>query len=168
MLFRSGMLILLSAVANIFGRSYQQLLPEFAQDVLHTDSAGLGFMTSMPGAGTLVAAFLLTAAGDRQRKGLWLLSSMAMFSVAVALFALTRAFGTALGLLFAAGATSFVFSTMTMTLVTLYVPGEMRGRIMSLMTVTAQGFAPLGSLFIGAAAERTGTDRKSTRLNSSH
>jgi hypothetical protein len=35
----------------------------------------------------------------------------------------------------------------------------MRGRVMSLVTVTMQGLAPVGSLLVGAAATAVGTPR---------
>jgi MFS family permease len=41
----------LAAIASIFGRPYQQLLPVFATSVLHVGATGLGFMASAPGAG---------------------------------------------------------------------------------------------------------------------
>ncbi len=150
-------LILLSVVANVFGRSYQQLLPAFARDTLHQGSAGLGFMTSASGLGTLVAAIVLSAMGDVRRKSMILLVSMGAFGVIVGLFAVTRSFPIALALLTAAGVTNFAFSTMTMTILQIHVPNEMRGRVLSLLVVTAQGFAPLGSLVVGAASEAIGT-----------
>ena len=150
-------LILLSVVANVFGRSYQQLLPAFARDTLHQGSAGLGFMTSASGLGTLVAAIVLSAMGDVRRKSMILLVSMGAFGFIVGLFAVTRSFPIALALLTAAGVTNFAFSTMTMTILQIHVPNEMRGRVLSLLVVTAQGFAPLGSLVVGAASEAIGT-----------
>lgn len=150
-------LLLLSAVTNIFGRSYLQLLPAFAQDMLGQGSAGLGFMNAAPGLGTLAAAFTIAAFGDIRRKGSMLLVSMGLFSVIVSLFATTHSFSLALVLLTLAGITSFVFSTMMMTMLQLHVPPMMRGRVLALVTVTAQGLAPLGALLVGAGAEWSGT-----------
>ncbi|MBM3141024.1 MAG: MFS transporter, partial [Chloroflexi bacterium] len=150
-------LILLSAVANIFGRSYQQLLPVFAGDLLDTDSVGLGFMTSAPGVGTVLAAVGLAALGDVGRKGVVLFVSMLAFSAILIAFTMNRSMPVALALLFAAGITNFAFSTMTMTMLQLYVPGEVRGRVLSLVTITAQGFTPLGAFATGGVAERIGT-----------
>jgi hypothetical protein len=46
---------------------------------------------------------------------------------------------------------------MLMTMLQLSAPGAMRGRVMSLVTVTMQGFAPLGALVTGAVATAVGT-----------
>lgn len=152
-------LLLLSAVASIFGRSYQQLLPAFARDVLHQDSTGLGLMTSMPGAGTMIAAVILSSMGDIRRKGTLLLVAMGLFSAAVVSFAISRSLNLTFVLLFFAGVTNFLFMTMTQTMLQLYVPGEMRGRVMALVSVSAQGFAPFGALIVGGLAEVIGTQR---------
>jgi predicted MFS family arabinose efflux permease len=150
-------LLVLATITNIFGRSYQQLLPIFAGDVLHVGSSGLGLMLSMPGAGTLLGAVLLGALGDIERKGVVLFGGMAAFSVILVLFTLTRSFPIALGLLFLGGVASIVFSTMLTTMLQLNAPAHMMGRIMSLLTVTMQGFTPIGALLSGSLATGIGT-----------
>jgi hypothetical protein len=57
-------LLLLGAAANLFGRSYQQLLPIFAGDILDVGPTGLGLLLSAPGAGSVLAAFAVGMAGD--------------------------------------------------------------------------------------------------------
>ncbi|MBI2759883.1 MAG: MFS transporter [Chloroflexi bacterium] len=150
-------LLLLSALTSIFGRSYVQLLPVFARDVLHEGTGGLGLMMSAPGAGTLVGATLLGALGDVERKGVVLFAGMLTFSATLVLFTLSRSFALTFGLLFLAGLTSIIFSTMMTTMLQLTAPAHMRGRVMSLVTVTMQGFAPLGALLTGSVATAIGT-----------
>jgi len=150
-------LVLLSAASNIFGRAYQQLLPVFARDILHQGSAGLGYMTAAPGAGVVVAAVLVAAMGDVGRKGLVMLVAMLLFAGTVLGLTATRSFPVALLLLVGSGITTFIFQTMTMTMLQLYVPAKMRGRVLSLLPITGQGLAPLGALLAGGVAERIGT-----------
>ncbi len=150
-------LILLSTVTSVFGRSYSQLLPVFAGGVLHKGSSALGFMMAAPGAGTLLGAGAVAWMRDIRHKGPVLFLGMAAFSASLVLFAVNRMFLPALFLLFLSGAFSLVFSTMLTTMLQLEVPGAMRGRVMSLVTVTLQGFAPLGSLLVGSLAEAVGT-----------
>ena len=45
-----GLLLTLSAVVGLFGRSYLPLTPAFARDLLHTDAQGLGFLVCGAGA----------------------------------------------------------------------------------------------------------------------
>jgi MFS family permease len=150
-------LILLSAATNVFGRSYQQLLPVFARDVFDEGSFGLGLMMSAPGAGTLAAAGALAVLADVQRKGVLFLSAMVLFSFTLVLFTLNRDFAIGIGLLFLVGVTSILFSSMMTTMLQLRAAPEMRGRVMSLVTVTMQGLAPLGGLITGSVATAIGT-----------
>jgi MFS family permease len=75
------------------------------------------------------------------------------------LFTLSRSFVLSLGLLVLAGVTTITFSSMLQTMLQLRAPAAMRGRVMSLVTVTMQGFAPLGGLLTGATALAIGTPR---------
>ena len=59
-------------------------------------------------------------------------------------------------LLVIAGITSTVFNTVISTFIQLSVPNEMRGRAMSLYTVTLIGLPSLGALGSGALAEWLG------------
>jgi MFS family permease len=152
-------LLLLSAVTNLFGRSFQQLLPVFARDVLDVGESGLGLLIAAPGAGTLIGATVIGALGDVRRKGGVLFVTMLIFSAALVLFTLSRSFVVSLIILTVAGAMMIGFSSMLMTMLQLSAPGAMRGRVMSLVTVTMQGFAPLGALLTGALATAIGTPR---------
>jgi len=152
-------LLLLSAVTNIFGRSFQQLLPIFAEDVLHAGSSGLGLLMAAPGAGTLLGAVVIGALGDVRRKGVIFIVAMLAFSGVLILFTLSRSLVLSLVLLTLAGAATLTFSSMLMTILQLSAPGPMRGRVMSFVTVTMQGFAPIGALLTGAIATAAGTPR---------
>jgi MFS family permease len=150
-------LILLSAITSIFGRSYTQLLPAFAKDVFDQGSFGLGLLYSAPGAGTLAGAVGLAVIADIKRKGIAFLGAMVLFGVTLVLFTLARNFALGVLLLFLSGVASLVFSSLMTTMLQLRADAEMRGRVMSLVTVTMQGFAPFGALLTGAIATRIGT-----------
>lgn len=150
-------LLFLAAMTNLFGRSYQQFLPVFARDVLHAGASGLGVMTSAPGAGALVGAAFVATASNIHRKGRLLFLGMILFSCALVLLALSRSYALSLVALFLAGLTFILFSTMLNTILQLEVAPGMRGRVMSLLTVTMQGFGPLGALVTGGVATATGT-----------
>ena len=63
-------LLLLSALAAFFGRSYQTLLPIFARDIWQTGPEGYGALLSAGGAGALVGAFGLAAVSNLKRRAL--------------------------------------------------------------------------------------------------
>jgi MFS family permease len=92
-----------------------------------------------------------------RRKGVVLFVNMLAFSGLLVLFTLSRSFVLSLGLLVLVGMTTLTFGSMLQTMLQLRAPGAMRGRVMSLVTVTMQGFAPLGALLTGALATAVGT-----------
>jgi hypothetical protein len=59
-----------------------------------------------------------------------------------------------LALLLAASACVMVFSSLNQTFLQTLAPDHMRGRVLSVMTVTTFGLLPLGGMAAGAAAEQ--------------
>jgi len=149
-------LLLLSALAALFGRSYQQLLPVFADDIWRTGSGGYGALLSAGGAGALLGAFAMSSVREIRRQGRVLVVSGLVFCVALAVFALSRWFWFGVALLVVVGVSSTVFTTMIATVIQLRVPGELRGRVISLYAITLIGLPSLGSLGIAALARGLG------------
>lgn len=145
-------LLLLSAIAALFGRSYQQLLPVFADGVWRTGSSGYGTLLSAGGAGALIGAFAMSSMSEIQRQGRVLVISGLMFCVTLAAFALCPWFWISVALLVVVGITSTVFTTMIATVIQLRVPGELRGRVISLYAITLIGLPSLGALGVAALA----------------
>ncbi len=146
----------LSAMAAIFGRSYQLLLPIFARDIWTTGPAGYGLLLSAGGAGALVGALWLAAFGRGRRHGPLMVTSGLGFSLSLILFALSPTFLAGFLLLFAAGILATVFMTLISTQLQLTSPQHLRGRVMSLYAITLIGLPSLGGLAIGALAEKLG------------
>ncbi len=150
-------LLLMATVTSIFGRSFQQLLPVFATDVFDKPKLGLGILYAAPGAGTILGAVAIAVLRDINAKGRIFLVGTFLFSATIVWFALNRSFNLALVLLFASGLASLIFSSFMATMIQLEAPDDMRGRVMSLVTVTMQGFTPVGALITGAVATLIGT-----------
>jgi MFS family permease len=151
-------MLLLAVTANLFGRSYQQLLPVFARDILHAGATGLGFLTAAPGLGALIGAgFVAGTARNLLKKGQVLLAGLLAFSLSLVLLAVSTNFALSMLALFLSGLAFILFSTMMTTIMQLTAPGQMRGRLMSLQMVAMQGFGPIGALLVGAVATVTGT-----------
>jgi MFS family permease len=149
-------LLALSALAAIFGRSYQQLLPVFADDVWHSGSSGYGALLSAGGAGALVGAFGMSSIRNIRYQGRVLVISGLIFCVALAAFALSPWFWPGVALLVVVGVTSTVFTTMIATVIQLRVPGQLRGRVISLYAITLIGLPSLGALGVAAVAHALG------------
>jgi predicted MFS family arabinose efflux permease len=151
-----GTLVLVAAVPALLGRPLQQsLMPVFSESVLNVGATGLGVLMSANGAGALAGA-LMVASFSVRRRGLLQLSSLAAYGVALVLFAASRRLEVSVLLLFVGSAFSMVFSSLNQTFLQSLAPDEMRGRVLSVLTLTTFGLIPLGSMLAGAAAEHWG------------
>ncbi len=146
------LLLALSAVIAIFGRSFSQLLPVFARDVLQVGSEGYGLMLAFPGAGTLLAGFILAGAGQHLDRRLMIVTSQLGFAVSTIAFALSHSFLLSLALLGIGCFCATVFGAVAATILQIETVGYLRGRVMSLYTITIIGFGPMGSLISGSFA----------------
>lgn len=154
-------LLILSALAAVFGRSYQQLLPVFADGVWHAGSSGYGALLSAGGAGALIGAFAMSSVREIRRQGRVLVISGLIFCVLLAAFALSPWFSVGVALLVGVGVASTVFTTMIATVIQLRVPGQLRGRVMSLYAITLIGLPSLGALGVAAVAKSLGAQIRS-------
>jgi predicted MFS family arabinose efflux permease len=150
-------LVLMAAVPALFARPLQQsLMPVFAESVLHVGAPGLGVLMSANGAGALAGALLVASLSTIRRRGLLQLCTAIAYGFALALFAASRRLDLSLALLFAGSACSMVFTSLNQTFLQTLTPDQMRGRVLSVLTLTTFGMIPLGSMLAGAAAERWG------------
>ncbi len=146
----------LSALAALFGRSYQTLLPIFARDIWNGGPAGFGILLSASGGGALVGAFGLASIRSVKRQGAILVASGLIFSLTVILFALSPTFWPGVVLLFIGGIAFTVFGTIIATFIQIAVPNELRGRVMSLYSITLIGLPSFGAMVSGSVAELLG------------
>lgn len=149
-------LLVLSALTAIFGRSYRNLLPIFARDIWQSGAQGYGLLLSAMGGGALIGAFGLASIRQLKRHGAVLMGSGLLFSASVILFAVSTSLVMGIIFLLIGGVMATVFGTMIATFIQVEVPPELRGRIMSLYTITLIGFPSLGALGVGAIAELLG------------
>ncbi len=150
-----GLIVVLS-IPTFFGRPFTQLMPIFAQNVLHQGAGGYGFLMAATGVGALSGAVTVGRFGRSKRKGVSLLVIILIFSIALFGFALSRWFIPSIALLLVIGAAQTLFMAITNTLLQLNTPEEMRGRVMSLYTLIPMGLMPLGSMLIGSVGSAVG------------
>ncbi len=155
------LLLGLSALAALFGRSYQQLLPVFADEVWRTGSFGYGALLSAGGAGALLGAFGMSSLPAIRHQGRVMIASGFTMCLTLVLFALSGSFWVGVALLLVTGIASTVFTTMIATVIQLRVPGELRGRVMSLYAITLIGLPSLGALGIATLAQALGREASS-------
>jgi MFS family permease len=149
-------LLILAALAAIFGRSYQNLLPIFARDIWSAGEAGYGLLLSAAGAGALVGAFGLASIKNVPRQGAVMIGGGLIFTASLIAFALSPTIGLGILLLFIAGISATVFTTIIATFIQMATPNELRGRVMALYAITLIGLPSLGALATGSLAEALG------------
>jgi MFS family permease len=147
----------LAAVASLLARPYIQLMPSFAQDVLHGGPRTYGVLMAANGLGALVGALVTAMLHVVHRKGLLLLGSLTVLSVALVAFAASRNVILSLVALILVGGGATLFMGMTNTLLQTSAPDEVRGRLMSIYSLIAAGFMPLGGLLVGSMASVLGS-----------
>lgn len=148
-----GMLIL-STVMTIFGMAYSAQLPAFADKMLHVDASGYGALNALIGLGAVSGGFMLAAWNFTGKRGLVLIIANLVYPLVLAAFAFNSSFILALPLAYGLGLGFMLQANNMNSLIQMRVDDAMRGRVMSLYTITFFGLSPLGSLFAGALGER--------------
>jgi MFS family permease len=148
------LLVLLVATVSMFGLPYLVMMPAFARDVLQVGARGLGYLVASAGVGALLGGIHLAMMKSHRRRGPLVLGAALTFFAAILLFCLSRQ-PVLSALLLAVAGGAMVSSVATVnSLIQTLVPDAIRGRVLSMHTMAFLGFTPLGSLLVGAIAER--------------
>jgi MFS family permease len=148
-------LLLLLGVISGLGLPYQVLMPVFARTVFAADASGYGLLLTAGGVGAVVSALRLASRRyTRVQHRRNLLLGLTLFALGVLGLAASGRLAVALVCQFVAGFGMIRYTATTNTLLQLFVDEAYRGRVMGLHTVMFLGTAPLGSLVLGALAER--------------
>ena len=144
------------SVFMLFAMSYGSIIPVFARDVLKGNAGTQGLLLTFAGIGALASAFYM--AGRKTIKGLPFITAGLGCVASLALIGLAHSRSLPLSLLFMVfiglGMTMQMSSTNTI-LQSVADPG-MRGRVLSVYTMTFQSVMPFGSLLIGSLTRRLG------------
>ena len=147
--------LIVSAVYNIFGRSYITLLPVFAKDILGLGASGLGFLAAAPGLGTVIGALTLAALGGVEAKPARMLALLTAVSAALFAFAASYNADLAFACLVVVGIFSTIFETLLQTSIQLQVAEAFRGRVLGFYGLTTGGLREFGGMQAGFLAEWT-------------
>ncbi len=149
-------LILIAVVVSLFGLSFVTLLPAWAVGILGGDAATNGLLQSARGLGALAAAVMIVSLGNFRAKGKLLTIGSFVFPLALMVFAFVRSIPLSLAVLVVVGWGFMVLFNMLNTLLQGIISDELRGRVMSIYTLSFFGGMPIGSLWAGAVAEHFG------------
>jgi MFS family permease len=153
---RVSMLLMISAVASLFGAPYISMTPVFARDVFHLGETGLALLMGTAGAGALFGALFLAYLGDFRHKGWFVMGGDLAFAISLICFSLSTNVMLSLVFLFLLGFGIVCSVAVSNTLLQKLVTDEMRGRVMSMFMLSFIGAMPLGNLIAGAASHRFG------------
>jgi MFS family permease len=152
----SRAVLLLATVHTVFGMPFLMLMPVFAKDVYHGGAGDLGTLFAAMGAGAVAGALLTARLGTVQRRGLMILGMEAGFALSLLVFAAMPDRLPALPALAVVGFWMVSFFAVANTALQVLSSEDMRGRVMALWTIASWGVSPIGSLWAGALANRSG------------
>jgi len=145
----------LDMLAVLFGGAVA-MLPVFASDVLHVGPEGLGFLRACPALGAIVMSFYLMFHPPVKNSGTILLWSVAAFGMCMIGFAFSSVFWLSGLLLLLSGLFDNVSVVIRGTILQLYTPEHMRGRVASVNSIFIGSSNELGAFESGIAAKFMG------------
>jgi MFS family permease len=118
------------------------MLPVYARDILHTGPTGLGHLRAAPAVGATLTALFFAYRPLKHDVGVKMFAAVGVFGGATILFGVSRSMPLSLACLGLLGAADMFSVYVRQSLIQLYTPNEMRGRV-----------GAVSSLFISASNE---------------
>lgn len=146
--------ISLDLFAVLLGGTYA-LMPIYARDILHADELGLGLLRGAPGIGALLMAAWLAKYGIRDRAGHVLFLCVAGFGFATLVFGYSTWLPLSIFALAFVGAFDMVSVYVRETLMQLWTPDAVRGRVNAVNRVFIGASNELGEFRAGMVAAKT-------------
>lgn len=151
-------ILFFGTVIGFVGMPYGVLMPMYAKDTLHGNSATLGFLTGAAGIGALAGALYLARRKSAYGLGNIIMATCVVFGTGIVLLSLSKSFPVSLVLMFFCGLGLMLQTASSNVTLQSIVQDDMRGRIMSFYIFSFMGAAPFGCLIAGAAAARIGLE----------
>jgi len=144
-------LLIIVAIASVFGRGALEMMPVFADDVFQRGSAALAILTSAIGAGAIASGFVL-ARGTTWLNIRVIQLSVGLAGILIAILGANDTFWIAVLIVAALGVILSVCGVGSQILIQSLVDDEVRGRVSSLWGMLAFGGTAVGSLVVGSAS----------------
>ena len=135
------------------------LLPVYARDILHLGPSGLGWLRGAPGLGAITMAALLAGFPIRKNAGHIMFVCVALFGAFTVAFALSTLAWLSIVALALLGAVDMVSVVVRETLLQLWTPDEVRGRVNAVNSVFIGASNELGEFRAGTMAGLIGPGR---------
>ena len=132
------------------------LMPVFARDILELGPWGLGLLRSAPGVGAIAMAVFLATYPINRHAGLAMFVAVALFGLSMVVFGLSTAAWLSIGSLVFMGAADMISVYVRQTLIQLWTPDELRGRVSAVNMVFLGASNELGEFRAGGMAALIG------------
>jgi MFS family permease len=133
------------------------LMPVFARDILVLGPWGLGLLRAAPGVGAVGMAIWLAAHPIRDRAGLHMFTGVALFGLATIVFGLSATPWISIAALVVMGAADMISVYVRETLIALWTPDGLRGRVNAVNMVFVGASNELGEFRAGTMASGFGS-----------
>lgn len=148
--------ISLDLVSVLFG-GVIALLPIFAEDILKVGPEGLGYLRAAPSIGALITMIAFTKFPPTHHAWRNMLLAVAGFGVFTILFAFSNTMWLSLFALAMTGACDSISVVIRQTILQIYPPENMRGRVAAVNGMFVSSSNELGAFESGLAAKYMGT-----------
>ena len=128
------------------------MLPVFARDILHVGPEGLGLMRGAPAFGAAAVALWFSFKPLEQNVGVKMLVAVGVYGAATMGFGFSTFFPLSLAMLVILGAADMISVFIRNTLVQLYTPDDMRGRVSATSGLAISASNELGEMRSGLSA----------------
>ncbi|OHV82131.1 MFS transporter [Rhizobium sp. LCM 4573] len=128
------------------------LMPIFARDVLALGPWGLGLLRAAPGIGAIVVAVWLAFHPVRHHAGIAMFIGVALFGIGTVIFGLSETAWISIAALMLMGASDMISVYVRETLIVLWTPDEVRGRVNAVNMVFVGASNELGEFRAGTMA----------------
>jgi MFS family permease len=147
--------ISLDMFAVLMGGAYA-LLPIYTKDILHAGPVELGLLRAAPGLGAIAMALYLTRFPIKDHAGKLLFLFVGLFGLFTVIFGLSTTVWLSIPALALVGASDMVSVTIRETIMQLWTPEEVRGRVNAVNSVFIGASNELGEFRAGTAAHFIG------------
>ncbi|MFW2829068.1 MFS transporter [Sphingomonas sp. ID0503] len=132
------------------------MLPIFARDVLMVGAEGLGELRAAPAVGAAATALLFAFRPLKTNVGLKMMAAVAVFGLATVIFGFSRWMPLSLACLAVLGAADMLSVYVRQSLIQIYTPDDMRGRVGAVSSLFISGSNELGEAESGLLASTIG------------
>lgn len=145
----------LDMFAVLFGGAVA-LLPAY-KEILHANGIEYGLLLSAPGIGSIITLFTLSFLPIKTKPGYKLMASIAAFGLATVVFGLSQNVWLAFIMLLLTGVFDGVSVVIRGTILQLFTPDDMRGRVSAVNTMFVSSSNEIGRAESGLTAKWMGT-----------